>query len=93
MKEKQEFLTRKQLAEVLGVSTMTIQAWIEEGLIPFYRPKRRWTYFRYSEVLEGLQKCRHEKLERSDEHKNLDGKHRRRVKPAGARNEQAESNS
>ena len=72
---------------------MTIQAWIEEGLIPFYRPKRRWTYFRYSEVLEGLQKCRHEKLERSEVHNDLDEKHGRRVKPAGTRNEQVESNS
>ena len=93
MKQEREWLTRKQLAEVLGVSTMTIQAWIGEGLIPFYRPKRRWTYFRYSEVLEGLQKCRHEKLEKSEVRKDLDGKQVRRVKPAGARNEQAESNS
>ena len=78
MKQEREWLTRKQLAEVLGVSTMTIQAWMEEGLIPFYRPKRRWTYFRYSEVLEGLQKCRHEKLEKPEVCKYSDGENPRR---------------
>ena len=78
MKQEGELLTRKQLAEVLGVSTMTIQAWMEEGLIPFYRPKRRWTYFRVSEVLEGLQKCRYEKLEKPKVCKYSDGENPRR---------------
>ncbi len=50
-----EFLTKKEVAELLRVSIKTINNWIKKGIIPYMRvggPKRKRTLFRRSEIID-----------------------------------------
>jgi excisionase family DNA binding protein len=44
--EKDEFLTRKQAAKLLGISLPTLAKWTKEGLIPSLRISSRIRYTR-----------------------------------------------
>lgn len=52
---KTELLTRKEAAEILGVSLPTLHYWTKDGEVPAYRIGNRVRYKR-DEVLSSLQK-------------------------------------
>ena len=52
-KDETEFLTRKQTAELFGVSLATIHDWNNNGSLKPYKMGNR-TYYRRSELLETL---------------------------------------
>ncbi len=51
----EEILTRKQISEMFGRSLVTINDWMQKGLLPYYRISRK-VYFKKSEVLNAMQK-------------------------------------
>ena len=53
MKKEELILTVSQAAELLGVSERSIYRYKNQGLLPYYQPKKR-LYFMYSDVLECL---------------------------------------
>lgn len=57
VKHETEFITRKQTAELLGVSLPTLGKWTKEGIIPAYRISSRVRY-KLSEVQESLSKIK-----------------------------------
>jgi excisionase family DNA binding protein len=46
---KDEYLTRKECAALLKVSTMTVHAWINKGILKHYKVGRR-TLFKIAEI-------------------------------------------
>jgi hypothetical protein len=52
-KEAKEFLTRKETAELFGVTLMGLNDWQKNGILKRYKMGRR-SYFKYSELLEVL---------------------------------------
>ena len=54
---KTELITRKEAAEMLGVSLPTLHCWTKDGRIPAYRIGNRVRYKR-EEVLNSLRKIR-----------------------------------
>ncbi len=52
-KESKEFLTRKETAELFGVSLVCINDWQNNGILKCFKMGRR-SYFKYSELLETL---------------------------------------
>ena len=52
---KTELLTRKEAAEILGISLPTLHYWTKDGKVPAYRIGNRVRYKR-DEVLSSLQK-------------------------------------
>jgi len=54
---KTELLTRKEAAEILGVSLPTLHYWTKDGKVPAYRIGNRVRYKR-NEVLNSLRKIR-----------------------------------
>ncbi|MFC2099093.1 helix-turn-helix domain-containing protein [Bacteroidota bacterium] len=52
---KTELLTRKEAAEILGISLPTLHYWTKDGKVPAYRIGNRVRYKR-NEVLSSLQK-------------------------------------
>lgn len=51
--EANELLTRKQTAEFLDISTVTLHAWCNQGILKPYKMGNR-TYFKRSELIETL---------------------------------------
>ena len=43
------FITKGELARRLGTSVATVDGWMEQGIVPFYKPKFS-VRFRWSEV-------------------------------------------
>jgi hypothetical protein len=52
-KEVKEFLSRKETAELFGVSLVCLNDWQNDGLLKNYKVGRR-VYFKYSELLDVL---------------------------------------
>ena len=53
MKENKTLLSREQVADMLGISYPTLNAHVNNGLIPAYKLGRR-VYFKLDEVLDSL---------------------------------------
>ena len=51
--QEKEILTRKEVADLLGISYPCMYDWIENGYLKPYKMGNR-TYFKYSEVMEAL---------------------------------------
>ncbi len=51
--QEKEILTRKEVADLLGISYPCMYDWIENGYLKPYKMGNR-TYFKYSEVMETL---------------------------------------
>jgi excisionase family DNA binding protein len=64
MDERRTFLTSRDLAEWLGVSTRTVCLWAELGEIPAFRAGRQWR-FRLVEI-EGWLKSQRNTFARPD---------------------------
>ena len=62
--EKEKYLTRKETAQILGVSLVTIHAWTKTGLINGYRIGTR-IRFKESEIMESLNKVQTLKYRRT----------------------------
>ncbi|MCF8409074.1 MAG: helix-turn-helix domain-containing protein [Crocinitomicaceae bacterium] len=56
--EEQEFLTRKETAELFKVSLVTIHDWSNNGILKPYKLGNR-TYYKYSELKEALFNSNH----------------------------------
>jgi|TARA_B100001964_G_C14181292_1_gene576387 excisionase family DNA binding protein len=54
-KEEKEYITRKEVAKLLGISLPTLNDWSKKGVIPSYRIQSRVRYIK-AEVLECLKK-------------------------------------
>ncbi|MDG1056749.1 MAG: helix-turn-helix domain-containing protein [Flavobacteriaceae bacterium] len=52
---QREFITRKETAELFGVSLPTIHSWTKLEILKAYKQGNR-TYYKYSELLEQLYK-------------------------------------
>ena len=52
---QKQFLTRKDVSEILGVSLVTLNDWSKSGIVPSYRLGTRVRY-RYSDIQNALQK-------------------------------------
>ncbi|MCD8438389.1 helix-turn-helix domain-containing protein, partial [Tenacibaculum dicentrarchi] len=51
--EKNEYLTRKQLSELLNISINTIKSLVNKGIIPEYKiPDTRIVRYKKSEIIE-----------------------------------------
>ena len=50
-----ELIKIQQVAELFGVSKVSVHAWKKAGKLPFYRISRK-IYFKKSEVLEALKR-------------------------------------
>ena len=61
MTTEDEIITKEELAELLQVSTRTVERWVEESRIPFIRLPKRGSKsnvrFLKSNVLQWLRKC------------------------------------
>lgn len=53
IKESKEFLTRKETAELFGVSLVCINDWQNNGILKRFKMGRR-SYFKYSDLIETL---------------------------------------
>ena len=51
--KEEKLLARKDLARFFGVSLVTINDWMNKGLLPYYKLNTR-VYFKKSEILERL---------------------------------------
>jgi len=47
-------VSRKDIARLFGVSLVTVNTWMKEGLLPYHRINRR-VYFKKSEVMASLE--------------------------------------
>jgi len=56
-KEEREYITRKEVAKLLGISLPTLNDWSKKGVIPSYRIQSRVRYIK-AEVLECLKKVK-----------------------------------
>lgn len=54
-KEEEELLTRKQVAEILGISLVTLNQYTKDGILPCYYLGSRVRYKR-NEVFESLKR-------------------------------------
>jgi len=55
--QPEKLLTRKETAELLSVSLVSLHEWTKEGLLPAHRIGTRVRY-KYSEVIESLNKIK-----------------------------------
>jgi excisionase family DNA binding protein len=62
--DKEKYITRKETAQILGVSLVTIHSWTKTGLITGYRIGTR-IRFKESEILESLNKVQTLKYRRT----------------------------
>jgi len=51
--QEKEILTRKEVADLLGISYPCMYDWIDNGYLKPYKMGNR-TYFKYSEVMDAL---------------------------------------
>ena len=62
--DKEKYITRKETAQILGVSLVTIHSWTKTGLINGYRIGTR-IRFKESEIMESLNKVQTLKYRRT----------------------------
>jgi excisionase family DNA binding protein len=55
--EVEGFIGKTEVAKRLGKHVRTVETWMREGVLPYYKV-RHAVVFRWSEVVEGLKKCR-----------------------------------
>ena len=55
VKTENKYLTRKDVAELLSVSCVTIHSWVNKGILKSYRVGNR-VYFKSEEVEESLKR-------------------------------------
>jgi len=58
-----EYITRKETAQILGVSLVTLNDWSKTGIVPFYRIGSRIRY-KKEEVLNSVSKVKAIKFRR-----------------------------
>ena len=52
-----QILKRTDIAEMFGISLVTVHAWMKSGALPFHRIGGK-TYFKKAEVLEAMRKIK-----------------------------------
>jgi excisionase family DNA binding protein len=62
--DKEKYITRKETAQILGVSLVTIHSWTKTGLINGYRIGTR-IRFKESEIMDSLNKVQTLKYRRT----------------------------
>lgn len=56
-KQEEELIGRQEVASIFRISLVTLNEWMNKGLVPYYNMNRR-IYFIRQEVMEAMKKLR-----------------------------------